>query len=63
MIKTNDLTKKYGDLFAIREPDVGAVKDRSAPPPSLGFTGIGAREENSVLFRVDQLGRRPNPIT
>lgn len=43
------------DLFAEREPDVGSVKE-ALPPPSYGFTnGVGARNENSVLFRVDQI--------
>lgn len=45
------------DLFAEREPDEGAirVKDTLLPPASSGFGGVGARNENSVLFRVDQL--------
>ncbi len=44
------------DLFAEREPDIGSVKQTLLPPPSFGFTGgVGARNENSVLFRVDQL--------
>ena len=47
------------DLFAARETDYGSVKQTLHPPPSFGFTGgggVGARNENSVLFRVDQLG-------
>jgi predicted Zn finger-like uncharacterized protein len=43
------------DLFAVREPDVGSLKTFDGPPPSLGSSGVGARNENSVLFRVDQL--------
>ncbi|MBX3224484.1 MAG: zinc-ribbon domain-containing protein [Labilithrix sp.] len=44
------------DLFATREPEYGSVKQTLLPPPSFGFTaGVGARNENSVLFRVDQL--------
>lgn len=48
------------DLFAARETDYGSVK-QTLPPPSFGLTGggagggVGARNENSVLFRVDQL--------
>ncbi|MDF2695630.1 MAG: hypothetical protein K0S65_4013 [Labilithrix sp.] len=45
------------DLFAEREPDHGSIKQTLLPPPSFGFNGgVGARNENSVLFRVDQLG-------
>lgn len=48
------------DLFAgSTEADPGSikVKDTLLPPPSYGFTGgTGERNENSVLFRVDQLG-------
>lgn len=40
------------DLFAQREVELGGVK--SVPPPSFGFTA-GARNEDSVLFRVDEL--------
>ncbi|MBX3263944.1 MAG: zinc-ribbon domain-containing protein [Labilithrix sp.] len=44
------------DLFATREPEYGSVKQTLLPPPSFGLTGgVGARNENSVLFRVDQL--------
>jgi len=44
------------DLFAQREPDHGSIKQTLLPPPSLGLSsGVGARNENSVLFRVDQL--------
>jgi predicted Zn finger-like uncharacterized protein len=44
------------DLFAEREPDHGSIKQTLLPPPSFGFSGgVGARNENSVLFRVDQL--------
>jgi hypothetical protein len=44
------------DLFAERELDEGSVKQTLLPPPSFGFNGgVGARNENSVLFRVDQL--------
>ena len=46
------------DLFAARETDYGSVKQTLRPAPSFGFTGgggVGARNENSVLFRVDQL--------
>ena len=44
------------DLFAAQEPDHGSikVKDTLLPPPSFGFN-TGSRNENSVLFRVDQL--------
>src|SRR4051812_17768802 len=42
------------DLFAEREPDVASLKQTLLPPPSFGFTGgVGARNEDSVLFRVD----------
>ncbi|MBX3227276.1 MAG: zinc-ribbon domain-containing protein [Labilithrix sp.] len=57
------------DLFAARGADDihGSVneapkvssqaKDTLLPPPSFGFAGgTGSRNENSVLFRVDQLG-------
>ena len=56
------------DLFATREPEYGSVKQTLLPPPSFGLTGgVGARNENSVLFRVDQLvgGARvktPEPV-
>lgn len=49
------------DLFAKREeePPVSSMQrgESDAPPPSFGFTGggVGARNETSVLFRVDQL--------
>ncbi len=44
------------DLFAARELDEGSVKQTLLPAPAFGFTGgVGARNENSVLFRVDQL--------
>jgi predicted Zn finger-like uncharacterized protein len=42
------------DLFAAREPEEGSIKQTLLPPPSLR-SGVGARNENSVLFRVDQL--------
>jgi predicted Zn finger-like uncharacterized protein len=48
------------DLFAARAEDEGSVKETILPPPSTTFTGntgVGARNENSVLFRVDQLAR------
>jgi len=57
------------DLFAEREEPMGSVKQTLLPPPSYGFTGgtaVGARNENSVLFRVDQLSgahvKTPDPI-
>lgn len=57
------------DLFASREDDIGSVKQTLLPPPSYGFNngqGVGARNENSVLFRVDQLAnsrlKTPPPI-
>ena len=44
------------DLFAKRDLDEGSVKQTLLPPPSFGLSGgVGARNENSVLFRVDQL--------
>ena len=45
------------ELFAARETDYGSVEQTVRPPPSFGLTGggVGARNENSVLFRVDQL--------
>jgi len=53
------------DLFAERELDEGSVKQTVLPAPSFGFTGgVAARNENSVLFRVDQLtaaARVPTP--
>jgi predicted Zn finger-like uncharacterized protein len=49
------------DLFAKREEEapVSSMRPSDAPPPSFGFSGggVGARNENSVLFRVDQLAR------
>jgi predicted Zn finger-like uncharacterized protein len=45
------------DLFAARSVDDGGVKQTLLPPPSTGFTAtVGARNENSVLFSLDQLG-------
>jgi len=57
------------DLFAPTEVDQGSirVKDTLLPPPSFGFT-TGSRNENSVLFRVDQLSdvggriKTPDPV-
>jgi predicted Zn finger-like uncharacterized protein len=52
------------DLFAEREPELGEVKQTLLPPPSFGFTA-GARNEDSVLFRVDQIpatARTPEPV-
>lgn len=44
------------DLFAETDEPDGRVKETILPPPSFGFNGgVGARNENSVLFRVDQL--------
>lgn len=44
------------DLFARQDVAEGSIKETLLPPPSFGFTGgVGARNENSVLFRVDQL--------
>jgi hypothetical protein len=52
------------DLFAERDPDApvsvsppSSMRSSDAPPPSFGFTGggVGARNESSVLFSVDQL--------
>jgi predicted Zn finger-like uncharacterized protein len=44
------------DLFGGRDEEVMSSKAPSErPPPSFGFTGVGARNETSVLFRVDQL--------
>jgi hypothetical protein len=61
------------DLFAERDDAVASVKQTLLPPPSYGFTGgggggggVGARNENSVLFRVDQLAnarvKTPEPM-
>lgn len=69
------------DLFAERPLDEGSVregsvngvnpsqtKDTVLPPPSFGFNGgTGQRNENSVLFRVDQLAatgriKTPEPM-
>lgn len=57
------------DLFAPTEVDQGSikVKDTLLPPPNFGFT-TGSRNENSVLFRVDQLSdvggriKTPEPV-
>jgi predicted Zn finger-like uncharacterized protein len=52
------------DLFAQRDDEVASSKHSDAPPSSLGLAGgVGARNENSVLFRVDQLsaGRLKTP--
>ena len=43
------------DLFAVRDEEPLSVKQSDAPPPSFGFGGVGARNENSVLFSVAQL--------
>jgi hypothetical protein len=43
------------DLFAERDDDVSPPTSTDRPPPSFGFGGVGARNETSVLFRVDQL--------
>jgi predicted Zn finger-like uncharacterized protein len=53
------------DLFAERDSDApgsspssspSSMRSSDAPPPSFGFSGgVGARNETSVLFRVDQL--------
>jgi predicted Zn finger-like uncharacterized protein len=43
------------DLFADADHDLGVVKQTVPPPPSTGFTAVGARNENSVLFSLDQL--------
>lgn len=60
------------DLFAEQDDAVGSVKQTLLPPPSYGFNGggtargVGARNENSVLFRVDQLAsarvKTPEPM-
>jgi predicted Zn finger-like uncharacterized protein len=52
--------REQRDLFATRNEEVPAGFKESLPPPSFGFTGVGARNETSVLFRVDQL-TRPMP--
>jgi predicted Zn finger-like uncharacterized protein len=43
------------DLFAVRDPEPGGVKQTLLPPPVVN-AGVGARNENSVLFSLDQLG-------
>lgn len=45
------------DLFAKQNANDGVVKQTLVPPPSTGFTGVGARNENSVLFSLDQLSK------
>jgi predicted Zn finger-like uncharacterized protein len=54
VVKTGSEREKR-DMFADQPADEGKVKDTLLPPPSYGFSGTGARSENSVLFRVDQL--------
>ncbi len=45
------------DLFATQPPDHGSVKQTMRPPaPNYGFSTAG-RNENSVLFTVDELKR------
>lgn len=55
------------DLFAVTgEADLGSVKQSYSPRPAragLGFSGVGARNESSVLFRVDQLQGSPRVKT
>lgn len=53
VVKTGAEREKR-DLFAEREPEGGLVKQTLLPPAAFGFTA-GARNETSVLFRVDQL--------
>ncbi len=44
------------DLFAFQGADEGYVKQTlRPPPPGYGFSGVGARSEDSVLFTVDSL--------
>lgn len=61
--------REVRDLFAnAATEELGAVKETllpppsSLPPPSFGMNGTGARNETSVLFRVDQLTAR-HPAT
>lgn len=48
--------REHRDLFADQGLDFGNVKESVLPPPSIAPASVGARNENSVLFRVDQLG-------
>lgn len=43
------------DLFAERDPDAAPFKQTLLPAPSFGLTSVGARNESSVLFSLDQL--------
>ena len=53
--------REVRDMFAPEPPASIAPKETllpppsAGPPPSFGMTGVGARNETSVLFRVDQL--------
>lgn len=48
--------REQRDLFAAQDPELGSIKQTfEAPAPKFGFAGTGARNESSVLFRVDQL--------
>lgn len=51
------------DLFATRDPDVGSVTQTLAPPSFGSSGGVGARNETSVLFRVDQLRAKPAAVS
>ncbi len=44
------------DLFASRPPEHGSVRETlRPPPPGLGAGSVAARNENSVLFKVDDV--------
>lgn len=49
------------DLFASRPPEHGSVRETlRPPPPGLGLTsGVAARNENSVLFKVEDVFASP----
>lgn len=44
------------DLFASRPPEHGSVRETlRPPPPGLGLSAVAARNENSVLFKVEDV--------
>lgn len=43
------------DLFASRPPEDGSVRETLRPPPAGLVGGVAARNENSVLFKVDDV--------
>jgi predicted Zn finger-like uncharacterized protein len=59
-IQRRGAEREHRDLFASRPLEDGGVKETLRPPPPFaGTSGVAARNENSVLFKVtDVLGPR-----